>query len=345
MFILVLILGLVAAAAGSVAVWFGLSITEFSLGNTLLIAGTTAFVGGLVMIAVAGAIRELRRIAEALANGPAVRFPRPGESFDPYAPGTVRPGMGAPRMPPMPPRGSPQGTGREHRPEEPKRAAATGMAEPLPELKEPSSPSLQPLAQSTAEPATDVDKPNAIPISPQELRRSPPFETPGEPSERSSERPPEAQAFGQDATDGVETVAPTAPKPPAERERASPFDAIWPPRERTSAREDTETATDDAEPGHDVDTAPPAVAASSANEPESDALPQPEEAPAETPAAAESVEPASEPPHPVSILKSGVVDGMAYTLYSDGSIEAELPTGMIRFESISELRMHLEKTG
>ena len=39
----------------------------------------------------------------------------------------------------------------------------------------------------------------------------------------------------------------------------------------------------------------------------------------------------------MSILKSGVVDGMAYTLYSDGSIEAELPSGTIRFESIAAL--------
>jgi hypothetical protein len=38
-----------------------------------------------------------------------------------------------------------------------------------------------------------------------------------------------------------------------------------------------------------------------------------------------------------------VVDGMAYTLYTDGSIEAELPEGMVRFASIDELRAHLEK--
>ena len=45
----------------------------------------------------------------------------------------------------------------------------------------------------------------------------------------------------------------------------------------------------------------------------------------------------------VSILKSGVVDGMAYTLYSDGSIEAQLPQGTVRFGSITELRNHLER--
>jgi hypothetical protein len=46
---------------------------------------------------------------------------------------------------------------------------------------------------------------------------------------------------------------------------------------------------------------------------------------------------------PVSILKSGVVDGMAYTLYNDGSIEAELAEGTMRFASLSGLREHLEK--
>ena len=46
---------------------------------------------------------------------------------------------------------------------------------------------------------------------------------------------------------------------------------------------------------------------------------------------------------PVAILKSGVVDGMGYTLYVDGSIEAELPQGTLRFASINELRSHLEK--
>jgi hypothetical protein len=44
----------------------------------------------------------------------------------------------------------------------------------------------------------------------------------------------------------------------------------------------------------------------------------------------------------VAILKSGVVDGMGYTLYVDGSIEAELPQGTLRFASIKELRSHLE---
>jgi hypothetical protein len=51
----------------------------------------------------------------------------------------------------------------------------------------------------------------------------------------------------------------------------------------------------------------------------------------------------NEDPAAVSVLKSGVVDGMAYSLYSDGSIEAQLPEGLMRFASIDELRAHLDQ--
>ncbi|HEY0234026.1 MAG TPA: hypothetical protein VGC86_03070 [Afipia sp.] len=47
----------------------------------------------------------------------------------------------------------------------------------------------------------------------------------------------------------------------------------------------------------------------------------------------------------VTVVKSGVVDAMAYSLYSDGSIEAQMPEGMVRFESIDELRAHLDQRG
>ena len=46
----------------------------------------------------------------------------------------------------------------------------------------------------------------------------------------------------------------------------------------------------------------------------------------------------------LSVLKSGIVNGMPYTLYSDGSIEAQLPEGMLRFGSITELRNHIEQS-
>jgi hypothetical protein len=45
-----------------------------------------------------------------------------------------------------------------------------------------------------------------------------------------------------------------------------------------------------------------------------------------------------------TVVKSGTVDGMSYSLYSDGSIEAQMPEGMMRFASIEQLRAHIDRT-
>ena len=82
-------------------------------------------------------------------------------------------------------------------------------------------------------------------------------------------------------------------------------------------------------------SAPAQAATAAVVEPEQKSEPAPE--------AAQLVVP-DEAPTQVSVLKSGVVDGMAYTLYSDGSIEAQLPQGTLRFGSITELRSHIEQS-
>ena len=45
------------------------------------------------------------------------------------------------------------------------------------------------------------------------------------------------------------------------------------------------------------------------------------------------------------MLRSGTVGDMSYTLYTDGSIDAEFADGKLRFESIEHLRRHLEEQG
>ena len=42
-----------------------------------------------------------------------------------------------------------------------------------------------------------------------------------------------------------------------------------------------------------------------------------------------------------TVYRSGVIDGMAYSLFMDGSIEAELPTGRVKFATIDELQQYL----
>jgi hypothetical protein len=106
----------------------------------------------------------------------------------------------------------------------------------------------------------------------------------------------------------------------SERARAPAFDSLWPkgPRPARSAQ-----------PGAGQAVVSPVVESEQNNEPLVD-VPQ-------------TVAPVAVAEQ-VSVLKSGVVDGMAYTLYSDGSIEAQLPQGTLRFGSITELRNHIEQS-
>jgi len=42
-----------------------------------------------------------------------------------------------------------------------------------------------------------------------------------------------------------------------------------------------------------------------------------------------------------TVYRSGVIEGMAYTLFMDGSIQAELPQGTIKFGNIDDLQKYL----
>jgi hypothetical protein len=114
---------------------------------------------------------------------------------------------------------------------------------------------------------------------------------------------------------------PAAAPPAAEPSEAAPatFDDAWPKSERAR--------TADAPPRRPA-RAPSTFTETSAGAPAADRS---------SPAAPSEDQP------PVTVLKSGVVDGMAYSLYSDGSIEAQMPEGMMRFASIDELRSHLDQ--
>jgi hypothetical protein len=108
------------------------------------------------------------------------------------------------------------------------------------------------------------------------------------------------------------------------RPKGTMFDAFWPKGQRP--RKDA------------AETAAQASPQSAAE------LPQANEAPVPEPRPVVEEEPAAPPQPSVSVLKSGVVEGRAYTLYSDGSIEAQFPQGMMRFGSIAELRNHIESS-
>lgn len=68
MSVVLLVIGLLVTAAGFVTIGFGIPINAFSLGNTLIISGTVAVSSGLILVALAMAVRQLKRIAEALRS-------------------------------------------------------------------------------------------------------------------------------------------------------------------------------------------------------------------------------------------------------------------------------------
>ena len=189
-------------------------------------------------------------------------------------------------------------------------------AEPPP-LAPPSAPAAPPWHEEATQRAAPADVPPAVPAaSPAEApvkRRNLLFS--------SSSRKERERTTAR----GAEPLSPDLlspelrPNPPAAGEPAPPsFDDAWPKQERERPRS--------------VDVAPRRSPRTPSTFTEAQSAP---------PSAGHPPAPAEQPP--VTVLKSGVVDGMAYSLYSDGSIEAQMPEGMMRFASIDELRSHLEQ--
>ncbi|HZL40340.1 MAG TPA: hypothetical protein VFC45_08670 [Pseudolabrys sp.] len=291
------VVGAVVAVAGVGMVGYGFPINEFSFGNTLIVSGTTAIVGGLVVMAIGAAIAQLHRLTETLATRPPVRSSRPLEMFEPQT-GTAA----ASSRIPFPPKtiSEPKSeTGEPLRPTDaPGHAAnaADDHAAAAPMLRNPD------MATVAAE-EYDIKEYEEVSLSPQQSSPT------TRPADLSEPVPPSISASASHASpepyEAPWRSAPPPPRPP----QTSYFDTMWPAETRPAGR----PANDEPkfEPSPDL---PPA--------------PAPE---------------APKPEPPVAILKSGVVDGMGYTLYVDGSIEAELPDGILRFASINELRDHLAK--
>ena len=76
MYPFLLSLSLIATAVGVFAIGFGIPNRDFSLGDMLIIVGTVAIVGGMIMFGLAAAVRQLRRIADGMAPRPATRHAR-----------------------------------------------------------------------------------------------------------------------------------------------------------------------------------------------------------------------------------------------------------------------------
>ena len=313
MYVFLLILGAVIAAAGVVLIGPGLPFGGRDYDASIVTPGAVAIVGGLILIGLALAVRVLGRIEKALAARP---LPQPVLQEEAAAPATEEPAAAAPARLPFPPKPAPQPV--------PSPAPAVATARVLPE-----DAALERLREKFP---TLVRLENAPVVEDADMSLSP------KPSVRADEAVAEANNAVAQQTNGaaparIEPRLEVQARPASRPERAKNFEAFWPKKQRPGQEAPAPAAQQSAA------QQPPALPVEPVLTPEPVQFQFREPAPEPRPVA-----PAPEAPTMVSILKSGVVDGMAYTLYSDGSIEAQLPQGTLRFGSITELRNHIEQS-
>jgi hypothetical protein len=288
-----MMIALVAAGSGAIlaglaAILYGF-LLDLSFGNTLILAGAFGVCSGMIVLAQAVVVRELKSIAAKL--GPHLAAESRARRALAAAAAVEDSLSAAPESaPPGPPPWREEVISRDRAREAP--PVAPGIAPP-PEVVEPTpaSPKRRNLLFSS------------------NVRKD---------REHPAERPFEARS--SDA----------APPPvPAVESAPAGFDDAWPRAERTRLSEASVLRRVLRAPSSPAEKG----AAANATERAAPAARSEDPSPAASPAGAAAV----------TVVKSGVVDGMAYSLYSDGSIEAQMPEGMMHFTSIDELRAHLDQ--
>jgi hypothetical protein len=343
MYVSLLVMGGLTSVIGLALVATGLTAHEAPLDPEFMTSGVIAIIGGLVLVGLGFAVRALQRIEALLAARQMPRAARPAEvpgaasaaaGANPVAAAVavaaVEQAIGPPR-PVAPPKPK-----AEPRPQFAAPAAAPPVEEPAFERMREKFPTLVRFDTGVVADESYAAAPEIEPVEEEvaEVR-----------SVSVAARGNGAAAPVRSSATRLDTTARrmSAP-PPSPRQKASVFEAFWPNGQRPR-RSGPPAATPGAAPENAVPAAPPAraelaqrqeavaiahpIAHTAAPEPSRDARRAAEER-------------AADEAGPVSVLKSGVVEGMAYTLYSDGSIEAQLPQGRLRFGSITELRHHIE---
>jgi len=310
MFYLLLLLGFVAMAAGVFVVGFGIPIRETPFGAAMLMVASVAIMGGFVLVGLAAAVRELQRVVLALKSrvpaGP--RPVRPVERKDGERRDNELRGDGAD-----------------------KRSGSHRL--PMPDAFEPEIPhTIPPRFDATDAPGSERKAgPEWVRRAMAEIESAPAPAGTG-PDMSESYRTDEVR---RPANGWPRPISPAPPEPVVPEVRQAPavspqniFDMVW-PSERRKAEEVSEQRTE----------TPPETQI----RPVEPRLPPMPTAPSVAPVAPAPVRPVRAELRSPSVLKSGVIDEMAYTLFTDGSIEAQMPEGTMRFASIEELRRHLEK--
>jgi hypothetical protein len=277
------------------------------LGSDLIQAGASIFAGGLIVAALGQVLKSLRDVADRVEEaGMGVTAPRPS-LHDEFGEDAPKPlPRAAGRSAPVSPLEEPAEVRPAREPRAQQPAPRTPPAPPAPR-----TPQAQPQARAarTPEPSQPLVRPQPRTAPQTEAN----FETPQQDDDlnddfttgRDGPRPEPRWMRAQAETANRQQAAGTVP---LKSSRANPVAPVAPPR-----REAAPLPTPDA------------------YEPELRRRPAPQ------PEEAEHGEP--------TVVRSGIIAGMAYTLYSDRSIEAELPSGLVRFNSLSELQEHVRRAG
>jgi hypothetical protein len=373
MSVIVLVIGIVVTGLGLAALGFAIPIIELGLGATLVTAGTTALCGGLILIGLAAAVAELRRVGDLLRARP---MPRRAVESQPSAataapvlphvtagqasPTVSMPAAPAPAAVPVAPPPAPVAHPQAAPPSAPAPAApVTASQRPAPSppaRQRPELPAAHDPRHAEPAPASDVSAAALERLRSSITRTERPRPEPAMVPE--GEEVPLSPNGGHAQVHARRAASEPALEPrlspddrlgggTAETPKASRLDFLFRSRQPAAPRADqSEPNWSPGQPGRggpeaavqpryvDAGRAPPPPTAPA---PPTSQAAQPAAEPRPRDLGASAAEPAS------TVLKSGVVDGMAYTLYTDGSIEAKLPDGTVRFGSIADLRAHIEK--
>lgn len=301
-----LVAGIGVLVAGLAAIGFGIPVKEFSFGNTLILVGAVAACTGLIMLSLSMVVRELKVIARRL--GPASPELSSRAKSLPQFPAGSAAGVGE----------QPSGDGgplfsRDQRPPENAGGAdavaqsSSSTSSPAPWQDEAAARDRASLRGETSPPVITADSPVAPEAPAPKQRRNLLF---------SSSSRKERERAAARSSDPAEAGASATQAPPIGAAPPATFDDAWPQSERPRAVQ-----------GGRSPRAPSTFADSNSMSGANRGAPAARD----------------ENSSAVTVLKSGVVDGMAYSLYSDGSIEAQMPEGMMRFASIDALREHLDQ--
>jgi hypothetical protein len=311
MMAVLLIAGIGFLLAGLLGIVFGIPVKEFSFGNTLIISGSVAVCTGMITLGLWMVVRELKNIARQLGEGvpegslnEAKRHAVLSAALGGQGPGSS--GLGSAGLGDQP-RDESGLLFPGDRPAARNDGDAATSPSPMPWREEASrdrTRSAAPAAPEGAEAAATV-KPRRNLLFTSSLRK-----------ERERAQPRTADPSLRDPHS-----VPVAAPPPFESDETPP-----------STSDDTRSKQERARAAEAMMSRRSGRAPSTFAEPNAGTADRP------PPAA-----PHEDQRPPVTVLKSGVVDGMAYSLYSDGSIEAQMPEGMMRFASIDELRTHLDQ--